>query len=64
MMIPQSNTGSKNLAVIMPDASVDSVLNALVAAAFGAAGQRCTTINSAIFVGGSMPWYLNTSLTT
>lgn len=39
----------------MPDASVDATLNALVAAGFGAAG---IALDTAIFVGGSMPWYV------
>ncbi|PON97057.1 Succinylglutamate-semialdehyde dehydrogenase [Trema orientale] len=49
----QSNIGGKNHAIIMPDASVDTTLNALVAAGFGDAGMALST---AIFVGGSMPW--------
>ncbi|KAJ1396541.1 Methylmalonate-semialdehyde dehydrogenase [Sesbania bispinosa] len=36
----QSNMGAKNHAVVMPDASADDTINALVAAGFGAAGQR------------------------
>lgn len=49
--------GANNHAVITPDASADATLDALVAAGFGAAGQRCTFLSTAIFVGGSMPWY-------
>lgn len=41
----------------MPDASIDAAMNALVAAGFGAAGQRCMGLCTAIFVGGSVPWY-------
>ncbi|KAL6277380.1 hypothetical protein ACE6H2_020981 [Prunus campanulata] len=52
----QSNIGGKNHAIIMPDASMDATLNALVTAGFGAAGQRCMTLNTAVFVGGSRPW--------
>ncbi|KAG5529634.1 hypothetical protein RHGRI_030124 [Rhododendron griersonianum] len=52
----QSNMGANNHAVITPDASADATLDALVAAGFGAAGQRCTFLSTAIFVGGSMPW--------
>lgn len=37
----QSMMGAKNHAVIMPDANKQQTLNALVGAAFGAAGQRC-----------------------
>lgn len=54
--------GSKNHAIIMPDASMDATLNALVAAGFGAAGQRCMALSTTVFVGSSMPWYLNVSL--
>ncbi|XP_078435490.1 aldehyde dehydrogenase 6B2 [Wolffia australiana] len=52
----QSNMGAKNHAIIMPDASVDATLNALVAAGFGAAGQRCMALSTAVFVGGSEKW--------
>ncbi|KAL4387744.1 hypothetical protein GQ457_09G011000 [Hibiscus cannabinus] len=51
----QSNIGGKNHAVIMTDASIDATLNALLAG-FGAAGQRCMGLSTAVFVGGSMPW--------
>lgn len=57
IVLTQSNIGGKNHAIIMPDASVDDTLNALVAAGFGAAGQRCMALSTAIFVGGSMAWY-------
>ncbi|KAL5819975.1 hypothetical protein ACOSQ4_023817 [Xanthoceras sorbifolium] len=50
----QSNIGGKNYAIIMPDASIDTTLNALVAASFGATGQRRMALSTAIFVGGSM----------
>ncbi|KAF8369425.1 hypothetical protein HHK36_032570 [Tetracentron sinense] len=52
----QSNMGAKNHAIIMPDASMDATLNALVAAGFGAAGQRCMALSTAVFVGGSKSW--------
>ncbi|XP_027163670.1 methylmalonate-semialdehyde dehydrogenase [acylating], mitochondrial-like [Coffea eugenioides] len=52
----QANIGAKNFAVVMPDANVDATLNALVAAGFGAAGQRCTAVSTVIFVGGSKLW--------
>ncbi|KRH75219.2 LOW QUALITY PROTEIN: hypothetical protein GLYMA_01G070700v4 [Glycine max] len=35
------NMWDKNHVVVMPDASVDATVNALVATGFGAAGQRC-----------------------
>ena len=50
--------GAKNHAIIMPDANVDATVNALVAAGFGAAGQRCMALSTVVFVGGSKPWYL------
>ncbi|KAK7319511.1 hypothetical protein RJT34_04232 [Clitoria ternatea] len=52
----QSNMGAKNHAIVMPDANVDATINALVAAGFGAAGQRCMALSTVIFVGGSKPW--------
>lgn len=41
----------------MPDANMDTTLNALFAAGFGAAGQRCMAINTVLFVRGSNSWY-------
>lgn len=52
----QSNMGAKNHGVIMPDANKDSTLTQLVGAAFGAAGQRCMALSTAIFVGDSKNW--------
>ncbi|KAF7829267.1 putative succinate-semialdehyde dehydrogenase [NADP(+)] isoform X3 [Senna tora] len=52
----QSITGGKNHAIVMPDASMDATIDALIAASFGAAGERCMTLSTAIFVGGSVPW--------
>jgi acyl-CoA reductase-like NAD-dependent aldehyde dehydrogenase len=43
--------GAKNHMVIMPDADREAVLNALVGASVGAAGQRCMAISVAVFVG-------------
>lgn len=48
--------GAKNHAIILPDADRDATLNALIAAGFGAAGQRCMALSTAVFVGGSEPW--------
>ncbi len=48
----QCNLGAKNHLVVMPDADVDTVVNALAGAAFGAAGQRCMAVSVAVFVGG------------
>lgn len=52
----QSLAGAKNHMVIMPDADRDQVVNALVGASCGAAGQRCMAISAAIFVGDSQKW--------
>lgn len=48
--------GAKNHGVIMPDANKESTLNSLVGAAFGAAGQRCMALSTAIFVGEAKEW--------
>lgn len=52
----QANLAAKNHGVIMPDADKDGTLNALVGAAFGAAGQRCMALSVALFVGDSAAW--------
>jgi malonate-semialdehyde dehydrogenase (acetylating)/methylmalonate-semialdehyde dehydrogenase len=52
----QSNMGAKNHGVILPDASKETTLNQLTAAAFGAAGQRCMALTTAVFVGESKKW--------
>ena len=40
----------------MPDANKEQTLNALVGAAFGAAGQRCMALSVAVMVGDSKQW--------
>ncbi|KAJ3670161.1 hypothetical protein LUZ60_010485 [Juncus effusus] len=52
----QSNMGAKNHAIVLQDANADSALNALIAAGFGAAGQRCMALSTVVFVGDSKPW--------
>ncbi|CAG2100389.1 unnamed protein product, partial [Medioppia subpectinata] len=52
----QSNMGAKNHGVIMPDANKDHALNQLAGAAFGAAGQRCMALSTAVFVGETKEW--------
>merc|ERR1712038_1432122 len=47
----QCNMGAKNHGVIMPDANKEYVVNQLVGAAFGAAGQRCMALTPAVMVG-------------
>jgi malonate-semialdehyde dehydrogenase (acetylating)/methylmalonate-semialdehyde dehydrogenase len=48
--------GAKNHAIVLPDANVDATLNALVAAGFGAAGQRCMALSTVVFVGDPESW--------
>jgi malonate-semialdehyde dehydrogenase (acetylating)/methylmalonate-semialdehyde dehydrogenase len=49
----QALGGAKNHMVIMPDADVDDVVNALLGAAYGSAGERCMAISVAVLVGDS-----------
>lgn len=52
----QAMLGAKNHAVFLPDANKEQTLNALVGAAFGAAGQRCMAISVAVLVGKAKEW--------
>ena len=52
----QANLGAKNHATIMPDADKEATINAIVGAAFGAAGQRCMALSTVIFVGDTVNW--------
>ena len=52
----QAFAGAKNHMVIMPDANKAQVVNNLVGASVGAAGQRCMAISVAVFVGDSKEW--------
>lgn len=52
----QANLGAKNHATVLPDANREDATNQIVAAAFGAAGQRCMAITTAVFVGESKEW--------
>lgn len=47
----QCMVGAKNHMVVMPDANKQQVINNLVGAACGAAGQRCMAISVAVLVG-------------
>ncbi|GLT16691.1 methylmalonate-semialdehyde dehydrogenase (acylating) [Vibrio zhanjiangensis] len=47
----QALGGAKNHAVIMPDADLDNVANALMGAAYGSCGQRCMAISVAVAIG-------------
>jgi malonate-semialdehyde dehydrogenase (acetylating)/methylmalonate-semialdehyde dehydrogenase len=52
----QSNMGAKNHATILGDANKQVTLDALIGASFGASGQRCMAISTAIFVGEAKAW--------
>lgn len=52
----QCNMGAKNHGVVMSDANKSNTLNQLVGAAFGAAGQRCMALSTAVFVGEAQEW--------
>uniref|UniRef100_A0A0K0DIZ0 Probable methylmalonate-semialdehyde/malonate-semialdehyde dehydrogenase [acylating], mitochondrial n=1 Tax=Angiostrongylus cantonensis TaxID=6313 RepID=A0A0K0DIZ0_ANGCA len=52
----QSNMGAKNHGVIMPDCNKEQTLNQITAAAFGAAGQRCMALTTAVLVGEARSW--------
>lgn len=52
----QCNMGAKNHGVVMPDANKENMLNQLVGAAFGAAGQRCMALSTAVLVGDAKDW--------
>lgn len=52
----QAFAGAKNHMVVMPDANKAQVINNLVGASVGAAGQRCMAISVAVFVGDSGQW--------
>jgi malonate-semialdehyde dehydrogenase (acetylating)/methylmalonate-semialdehyde dehydrogenase len=62
----QACGGAKNHAVVMPDAHKNKVIEHLVSASFGAAGQRCMALSAAVFVGKSAQWIpeLKAALTT
>ncbi|NVJ97176.1 MAG: CoA-acylating methylmalonate-semialdehyde dehydrogenase [Alphaproteobacteria bacterium] len=47
----QAMGGAKNHMVIMPDADLEQVADALVGAAYGSAGERCMAISVAVCVG-------------
>ncbi|KFA81323.1 hypothetical protein S40288_09275 [Stachybotrys chartarum IBT 40288] len=52
----QANLGAKNHAILLPDADKAHALNAIVGAAFGAAGQRCMALSVLVTVGESRDW--------
>ncbi|KMK50950.1 methylmalonate-semialdehyde dehydrogenase [[Actinobacillus] muris] len=50
----QALGGAKNHALIMPDADIPATVNALLGAAFGAAGERCMALSVAVIVGDEL----------
>ncbi|MTI14388.1 CoA-acylating methylmalonate-semialdehyde dehydrogenase [Sansalvadorimonas verongulae] len=52
----QCFAGAKNHMVVMPDASKEQVVNNIVGASVGAAGQRCMAISVVILVGEAREW--------
>lgn len=52
----QANLGAKNHAVVLPDCNKNRTLDAVVGAAFGAAGQRCMALSVVVTVGDSGEW--------
>ncbi len=52
----QSMMGAKNHAIVLPDAHCEKTLDALVGAAFGAAGQRCMATSVIVLVGETQTW--------
>jgi malonate-semialdehyde dehydrogenase (acetylating) / methylmalonate-semialdehyde dehydrogenase len=49
----QALGGAKNHLVAMPDADPDKVVDALIGAAYGSAGERCMAISVAVLVGAA-----------
>ncbi len=47
----QALGGAKNHMIVMPDADMDQAADALVGAAYGAAGERCMAVSVAVTVG-------------
>ena len=47
----QALGGAKNHAIVMPDAEMDNVINALMGAAYGSCGERCMAISVTVCVG-------------
>jgi malonate-semialdehyde dehydrogenase (acetylating) / methylmalonate-semialdehyde dehydrogenase len=49
----QALGGAKNHLVVMPDADLDDAVDALMGAAYGAAGERCMSVSVAVAVGAA-----------
>jgi malonate-semialdehyde dehydrogenase (acetylating) / methylmalonate-semialdehyde dehydrogenase len=50
----QALGGAKNHMIIMPDADLDQTVDALMGAAYGAAGERCMAISVAVPIGDKL----------
>ncbi|MGZ4535695.1 MAG: aldehyde dehydrogenase family protein, partial [Nocardioidaceae bacterium] len=48
----QALGGAKNHMLVLPDADIDMAADAIVSAAYGAAGERCMALSVAVAVGG------------
>jgi malonate-semialdehyde dehydrogenase (acetylating)/methylmalonate-semialdehyde dehydrogenase len=51
----QALGGAKNHAVVMPDADIDGAADALIAAGYGSAGERCMAVSAVVVVGDGDP---------
>ncbi len=51
----QALGGAKNHAVVLPDADLDATADALIAAGYGSAGERCMAISAVVVVGDAEP---------
>jgi len=51
----QALGGAKNHAVVLPDADLPSTADALVAAGYGSAGERCMAVSAVVVVGDADP---------
>ncbi len=52
----QCMMGANNHGVVLPDASKEFALNALIGACFGASAQRCMAIHTLVLVGTANEW--------
>jgi malonate-semialdehyde dehydrogenase (acetylating)/methylmalonate-semialdehyde dehydrogenase len=52
----QANLGAKNHAALLPSADRERALDAIIGAAFGAAGQRCMALSAVVTVGETLDW--------
>jgi malonate-semialdehyde dehydrogenase (acetylating) / methylmalonate-semialdehyde dehydrogenase len=55
----QALGGAKNHMVVLPDADIDQVVDALIGAAYGSAGERCMAISVAVLVGDAADKVVN-----